>query len=141
MFGGGVIKKFTNVWGDLKNGRMSIGTGYNQTLTANTTLNAADSGAYTFIGADALTITVPAYNANIAACVFNIVNGMGDGQGNVTIAPTVNDKIMGCGLSAADNKYIQNTKATSKKGDMVSLQASVDGYYILKMVGTWARQA
>lgn len=119
-------------------------------VTTDKTLAATDCGVIQNITADALTVTLPATSVGLS---FIIRNGgdnasgtpsgaVADGSCAVTISPNASDKIMGNGFTAADNKDIVNTKATSFVGDFVRLVADgVDGWYIAEISGTWARQS
>lgn len=58
------------------------------------------------------------------------------------VAPNAADKIMGAGIAALDAKRLINTGASDAEGDLVELQSDgVDGWYIVNMRGTWAREA
>lgn len=110
-----------------------------QTKSANYTMTAADSGYETIIDTDAKTITLP---ATAAGLTYTFVNGGADAAVAVTISPNASDRIMGAGLTAADNKDLINTKTTARKGDRVTIVGDgADGWYVQSMVGTWAREA
>jgi len=110
-----------------------------ENITADKTLDAADSGKLFYVTVDAKTITLP---ATALGLTYTIVNGLPAGQTIVTISPNASDKISGADLTAADNKDLINTKATARYGDKVVLFADgADGWFIQKMTGTWARQA
>jgi len=110
-----------------------------QTLSADTTVAAVDCGYRTYIDTDAKTITLPSTAAGLS---YTFVNAGANGTVAVTVAPAAIDKFQGCGITAADNKAIINTKATAKLGDMIKIVADgVDGWIIQEMVGIWARQA
>ena len=110
-----------------------------QTKSANYTMTAADSGYITYVDTDAVVITLP---ATVVGMCFTIVNAGKDGTVGVTISPNASDKIQGIGLTAADNKDLINTKATAKKGDLVTLVGDgVDGWFVAQCHGTWAREA
>jgi len=136
---GPLLKKFINVWGDLKSGKLVVGaTTSAQSKTANATLNAQDSGKITYVEADGIVITLPTANANTAGLSIHIVNAQENGNGNVTITPSTGTMIMGNGMTAANNNSLKLTKATAKKGDMVSLVGcGAVGWYINEIVGTW----
>lgn len=119
-------------------------------VVANKTLALTDCGIVQLVQKDAITITLL---ATIAGANFIIMNGGvpktsgtagsgDDGSVLVTIAPNASDQIAGNGFTAADNKAILNTKATSKVGDFVKLIAdATNGWVIEDIVGIWARQA
>jgi hypothetical protein len=110
-----------------------------QTKSANYTMTAADSGYETYIDTDAFTITLP---STVAGLTYTFVNAGSDGTVKINIAPAAADKIQGCGLTAADNKALINTKATAKFGDKVTIVGDGgDGWIIQSMIGTWAREA
>ena len=70
------------------------------------------------------------------------VNMAGDGQAKFSVSPAAADGITYAG-SSTDNKDLINTKATSKKGDFVTL-ASLDGTVAWQVVaarGVWAKEA
>ena len=111
-----------------------------ETISANKTLDAEDTGKLFWVDTDAVTITLPA----VAAGVFGvqIVNGGSYGTVAVTISPNSVDSILGPDITAADDKDLINTKATAKRGDYVVLDSGdADGYLAVELRGTWARQA
>lgn len=120
-------------------------------VTENKTLALTDQGVVQNVITDAITITLP---ATAAGNIFTIRNGgvpassaIGTGSGGdasvlVSIAPNASDKIQGYQITAADNKALLNTKATSKVGDEVQLVGDgIDGYNIVRIRGTWSRAA
>ncbi len=110
-----------------------------QTKSANYTMTAPDSGKETIIDTDAKTITLP---ATVVGYTYKFVNGGADGAVAINISPNASDKIMGAGLTSADNKDLINTKTTAMKGDYVVLVGDgAIGWYVQEMVGTWAREA
>ena len=103
------------------------------------TLAEADSGKVLLVDTDAQTITLP---ATVVGMTFTLVNGGVDGAVNLKIAPNASDKIMGNGYTSADNKFVQNTKATAKKGDFLVLVGDgVNGWFVQEVRGTWAKEA
>lgn len=128
-----------------ENGRLQVD------VTENKTLALTDQGIIQNVITDALTITLP---ATAAGSTFWVRNGgvpassaLGAATGSdfsclVTIAPNSSDKVQGLQFTAADNKAILNTKATSKVGDYLHVVGDgVDGYNILHAKGTWTRAA
>lgn len=110
-----------------------------QTLSVDTTVAAIDCGYMIYVDTDAKVITLPSTAAGLS---YTIVNAGADGTVAVTISPAAIDKFQGCGITAADDKDLINTKATAKLGDYVKIVADgVDGWIIQEMVGIWARQA
>lgn len=111
-----------------------------ETLSANKTLDAEDSGKCFFVDTDAFTITLPAIAAGLDGA--KIVNIGAFGAVAVKIAPNAADMILGPDITGTDNKYVINTKVTAKRGDFVVLGGNdADGYAITEIVGTWAREA
>jgi len=119
-------------------------------VTENKTLALADCGIVQNVLTDAITITLPATAASLN---FVVRNG-GDADANaavgsgyngsmaVNVSPAAADKISGMGLTPADNKDLINTKATAEVGDEVTLLADgTDGYTVVEVKGTWAREA
>lgn len=119
-------------------------------ISADTTLDLTDCGVVQNVIADGKVITLPATTAG--AC-FTIRNGgvpvtsgpTGSGSNEsvlVTISPNASDKIQGGDLTGNDNKDLLNTKATSQVGDEVTLVGDgTDGWLIVNLVGTWAKEA
>lgn len=109
-----------------------------QTLSVDTTLGEAHVGMILDIDTDAKTLTLP---ATVVGMRFRIRNAGADGTVLVTVSPNASDKIMGVGLTAADDKDLLNAKATAKKGDYLDLLGDgVNGWYVQEIRGTWARQ-
>lgn len=107
-------------------------------VTGNKTLDAEDCGKYMVATADAV-ITLP---ATAAGNSFNIVNGAPANTITLQVSPNALDLIDGVDLTAADDKDLINTKATSRQGDMVKLIADgTTGWFVNELVGTWAREA
>lgn len=110
-----------------------------ETVSVDTTLAETDVGQIVDVDTDAKVITLP---ATVVGMRFRIRNAGADGAVLVTVSPNANDKIMGCGITSADDKDLLNTKATAKKGDYIDLLGDgVNGWYIQEMRGTWAREA
>lgn len=108
--------------------------------SANYTLDAEDNGKLLWIDTDAFTLTLPAIAAGVDG--VQIVNGGSYGTIAVTISPNAADSILGPDITAADNKDLINTKATAQRGDMVVIGGNdADGYAVLELKGTWAREA
>jgi len=118
-----------------------------QEITASATLGLGDSGTVYLVGTDALVVTLPATKKGAK---FSFINSGADGNNIITISPNANDAIIGSIANAAADsvasgvadKDIINTKATSNKGDRITLVGDgVDGWYIVEGVGIWASQA
>lgn len=111
-----------------------------ETLSANKTLDAEDSGKLFWVDTDAFTITLPVIATGLDG--FAVVNGGAFGAVAVTISPAAADMILGPDITGADDKDLINTKATAKRGDFVILGGNdADGYAVQSLRGTWARQA
>lgn len=119
-------------------------------VSTNKTLAEGDNGIVQNVVADAITITLPATVVGMQFTVRNggvkVTNGptgsAADGTALVTIAPNASDKIMGNGFTSADNKAALNTKATSRIGDEIVLVGDgVNGWFVQRVSGLWARQA
>lgn len=136
---GALLKVGKSVWGDLKSGKEVVqSTMSAQTKSANTTLNAQDSGKVTFVDTDNIVMTLPTANANTAGLTIIIANAQASGNGNITITPSTGTMIIGNGMTAANNNSLKLTKATAKTGDCVVLTGcGAVGWYVSKIVGTW----
>lgn len=107
-----------------------------ETLSANKTLDAEDSGKMFWVDTDAFTITLPVV---AVGTLCKIVNGGAFGTIAVTVAPAAADSIEGPDITAADNTARVNTKATARRGDFIVLgDANADGYIITELKGIWA---
>lgn len=111
-----------------------------ETISADKTLDAEDTGKLFWVDTDAKVITLPAIATGLDGC--KIVNGGSFGAVAVTLSPQTVDMILGPDITGADNKDLINTKATAKRGDFVVIGGNdADGYSINAMRGTWAREA
>ena len=75
--------------------------------------------------------------------VFTFVNTAEDGMNTMTISPNASDGITYKG-SSTDDKDVINTKATSKKGDYIKLQAmngDVTAWQVVDVQGVWAKES
>lgn len=110
-----------------------------QTKSANFTAAEGDVGQIHDIDTDAVVVTLP---STVVGMTFIFRNAGADGAVGFNLSPAALDKIMGAGLTSADDKDLINTKATAKKGDHVVLVGDgVNGWFVQEMVGTWAREA
>lgn len=111
-----------------------------ETISANKTLDAEDTGKLFWVDTDEVTITLPAIADGLGG--VKIVNGGSFGTVAVTLSPAAADKIHGPDITSADDKDLINTKATARRGDYVVLDlGDADGYVVAELKGTWARQA
>jgi len=98
------------------------------------TLDEGDCGVVQNVTATCI-VTLP---ATVIGYTYKIINGATDGTIKITISPNASDKIMGNGLTAADATNLNNTLATSIKGDYIVLVGDGDaGWVIQETVGTW----
>lgn len=110
------------------------------TKTAAYTLTAADSGKiFLANAASSVVFTLPATVLGLRftiVCMTATTSGAG-----TSFSPAAVDKIMGNAFTAADDKDAINTAATDVVGDMMTVVGDgVDGWYIVDVVGTWARE-
>lgn len=124
-----------------------VSLGIVETITANRTLTAADSGKTFLVGTDALTITLP---ATVKGLNFRFINSGAAGNNIITVAPVAADGIAGTITLAATivtrvgtvNTAVVNTKATSTKGDSITIVGTgvtgTGAYYIVGSTGIWA---
>jgi len=113
-----------------------------EVINANKTLDAEDCGKLFCVTAacDADALTLPAIAAGLSGLTILAVGAFGTTA--VTIDPNSVDMILGPDITGADNKDLILTKATQRRGDFVELIAGdADGYMVVKMRGTWAREA
>jgi hypothetical protein len=111
-----------------------------ETISADKTLDAKDTGKLFWVSADAKIITLPPIATGLDG--FAVVNGGAYGTVAVNISPAAADMILGPDITGADNKDLINAKATAKRGDFVILGGNdADGYAVQALRGTWAREA
>lgn len=118
-----------------------------ETITADRTLLASDSGKTFLVGTDGLVITLP---ATIAGAEFTFVNIGAAGNNIITLSPVAADGIAGTITLAASvvtrvgtvDTDLVNTKATSTKGNSVKIVGTgatgTGAWYILSSTGIWA---
>ena len=129
----------------LPDGRMAVD------VTENKTLAIKDQGYVQNVVADALNITLP---ATVVGYNYTIRNGgdaptgapVGAGSNEsaiVKITPSASDLIAGIELTASDDDSINNTKATARVGDEISLVGNgTTGWNVVAPVkGIWAQIA
>ena len=107
--------------------------------TANyTVIITADSGKTFTSELDAIVFTLPSI---AVGNTVTFVNNAPDGTAALNISPAAADGITYAG-SATDDKDLINTKATSKRGDSVTI-ASLDGtvaWQVVAVRGVWAKE-
>lgn len=108
---------------------------------ATQTLTAAQSGTM-FVGAVDAVFTLPAAAAGTKGVWYIISCGAASSGTGLSISPNASDNIRGAGLSAVDNKDLINTGATDVIGDSAMIVCDgVDGWIIVSLSGTWAKEA
>jgi len=114
-----------------------------ESVAANVTLTAADSGkVYVNSAADVVYTLPDATPPGMKGVFYTFVTLTISGGTGVSISPAATDKIQGKGITAADDKDYVNSGATDAVGDLVQVVCDgVDGWIVLAERGTWARQA
>lgn len=85
--------------------------------------------------------TLPATQKGLVYTFALAAAGLSAGVG-LSVSPQAADKIMGNGFTSADNKDAINTGATDREGDLIEVTGDGDlGWYITRVIGTWAREA
>lgn len=112
-------------------------------VTGNVTLTAADSGKTFVVKADGVVITLP---ATALGLTYTIKNGSRyDGEYAYTVAPAAADGVTGNGFTAAVNKAITVSKATSRAKDEFTILGTgttgVTGWVFQSVMGTVTRAA
>lgn len=108
-------------------------------VSADTTLTAADTGKLYVASAVDLVMTLPATQDHL---VFTFVVSTVSATTGLSISPVAADRIQGKGITAADDKDIINTAATDAVGDLIQVVGDgSDGWWITNLLGTWAREA
>lgn len=109
--------------------------------TANFTLTAAQSGGTYLCDAADIVVTLPATVAGVQYTFIIGPNGLATVTG-LSLSPVAADAIHGNGLTSVDNKDLINTAATDREGDFVTIVGDgVDGWFIVAINGTWAKEA
>lgn len=109
---------------------------------ANVTLAYRDTPVTVICTAADLVITLPkaqheSRGMDVMVQTFSLSVGTG-----TSISPDADDKIQGTGITAADDKDLINSGASDAIGDTAQLVCDgVDGWRIVNLIGTWARQA
>lgn len=112
-----------------------------EAVTTNKTLDAGDSGVVQNVTASVV-VTLPASAAAVAG-VTEIIR-VGDSGLTVEIAPNSADKIVGAGLTAADDKsiYFTNQPAGSYIVLTANAAATTDSAWVVqRILGTITREA
>lgn len=129
----------------ISGGRIIEGSGINPASvekTADYTVTYSDNGAVIEAAAVDLVMTLPDVTVVGAGFRIGFVVKTISAVTGLQISPAATDKIMGNGFASADDKDAINTAATDREGDSITLVSDgVDGWYIVGVTGTWARQA
>lgn len=112
------------------------------TLTAvGVTLLAADSGKTYIVTAADQVFDLPATVLGLRYRFILATAGLSASTG-LSISPVTLDKVMGNGLTGADNKDAILAGATDAEGDMIEVVADGSlGWYIVSIIGTWSIEA
>jgi hypothetical protein len=116
------------------------------------TVTAADGGAIILTATDNAVISLPAVSSSNKGLCITVQNSGADGAAKVSISPAAADAIFGgvhgaatgdlVSFSGTDNKDAINTKATTKKGDYLTLFSDGDtGWFVVGGKGVWASEA
>jgi len=125
---------------------MTVNNHFNRSgtdVTGNVTLTAADSGKVFIVKADGVVITLP---STALGLTYTIKNGSRyDGEYAYTVAPAAADGVTGNGFTAAVNKAITVSKATSRAKDEFTILGTgttgVTGWVFQSVMGTVTRAA
>jgi|TARA_R110000822_G_scaffold164976_1_gene305537 predicted TIM-barrel enzyme len=117
-----------------------------ETLTTTQDIKANDAGAEFNIATDAIVLSLPAITAQNIGAEFTFRNTGADAANIITISPDAADSINGAVAAVSSGgtagKDWINTKATSTKGDWVTLKAvALTEWYITGGDGVWASEA
>lgn len=110
-----------------------------QSKAASYTVLAEESGTVFVATAADVEFTLPATALGLTyTFVFKVPSAGVGGQ----VSPVAADKIMGNGFTSADNKAAINSGATDREGDAITVVGDgSDGWFIVSLTGTWAREA
>ena len=117
-----------------------------ETLTTSGSVDANQAGTEFNIATDALTITLPAIDANNIGMEFTFRNTGADGNNIITLSPASTDAFHGTVAAVqsggVDNKDWINTKATANKGDWCTIKAvALTDWYLTGGDGVWASES
>ena len=124
-------------------------TPFTVVLTDNKTLLASDSGSVFLIGTDAKVMTLPAVADVPIGTTYTFQNIGVDANNNIRVTPASADYIAGTAtlassvvdLGVTDNKYIDNTKASTIRGDSVTVTSDgTNGWTAFPINGIWASE-
>lgn len=112
-----------------------------ETLSGTKTFDIEDNGKLFSVDAagDGDALTLPAVADGLMGIAILAVGAFGTTL--VKISPAAADGIAGPNLATTDNKALQLTKATQRRGDYVVLaNGDADGYAAVRLRGTWAKE-
>ena len=108
------------------------------------TVRATDANTVFLITTADKTVTLPSSaiaGAGLAYTFIVTAAALSTGSG-FSISPNAVDKLMGAGITSADNKDFINDGVTDAEGDfMTIISDGVDGWYIQSFRGVWTREA
>lgn len=114
-----------------------------ETLAATKTFDAEDNGKLFCVTAagDADVLTFPAIAAGLSDIVILAVDAFGTTA--VTLDLDASDLWLGPDIAAAsgDGKQLVLTKATQRRGDFITVNGPEADGYMVRLHGTWAREA
>ena len=117
-------------------------------VNASRTLTRSESGAIFIIETDTWVITLP-LASTVPGLVYTFINGGADGAAIITLSPNILDGIWGeianeaqdSAPSGANGMDLVNTKATSIKGDRVTIISDGNAdWFVIEGVGIWASE-
>ncbi len=110
-----------------------------ETIVADKTLDAEDTGKIFLCATDSTQFTLPATEAGLTYTIIN--TQASDSSAEIAFSPHSDDKIMGPDIAGVDDKDLINTAASSKSGDMCRIVGDGSlGWYVTEVTGTWAAQ-
>lgn len=110
-----------------------------RSITANTTLTAADNGTVILANAVDLVVTLP---STILGFTVTFITQTASATTGLSISPAAADKIQGKGITSVDNKDRINSAASDAVGDLLTIVGDgTDGWWVTDERGTWAQEA
>lgn len=105
-------------------------------------LQAKDSGKLIVAAVADLVASLPAVTKDMRGVTFEFFVSTLSSSTGLSISPDANDKIMGKGITAADDKDYVNTAASDAVGDYLRIVCDgVDGWLVTNERGTWALES
>ena len=104
-------------------------------MTADKTLDNADTGKIICCATDAKAITLPA----VAGMSFIVMYTGAYGVAGINVAPNANDLMIYKDSSGTVNHGLDNTKATAQRQDFLEIEyGDANGWIVRRSRGTWA---